>query len=80
MKYVLAITDACNDVYIEYFDTKDALLAFFDEPFFNSYWTLIDTVDWNHLENYDAAEPEYIARATDNDLYKWAEAHLRVIK
>lgn len=79
MKYILAITTEYNDVYIEHFDTKEALLEFFEKPFFETHWELIDTVDWNHLEKYNNFEPEYVAR-DNNRAGIWTEAHLRVIK
>ena len=34
MKYVLGITDEYRNLWIEDFDTKEELLAFFEEPFF----------------------------------------------
>lgn len=79
MKYILAITTEYSDIYIEYFDTKEALLAFFEKPFFETRWELIDTVDWNHLEKYTNFEPEYVARDNNRDGI-WTEAHLRVIE
>jgi hypothetical protein len=79
MKYVLGITDEYRNLWIEHFDTKEALLAFFEEPFFESHWTLIDTVDWNRLEKYVDADPEYIASAKDG-LGVLTDAYLRVIK
>lgn len=80
MKYVLGITDEYRNLWIEDFDTKEELLAFFEEPFFEeSHWKLIDTVDWNHLEQYVDTDPVYVARATDG-LDRWTEAYLRVIK
>ena len=80
MKYVLGITDEYRNLWIEDFDTKEELLAFFEEPFFEeSLWTLIDTADWNHLEKYVDTDPVYVARATDS-FDRWASAYLRVIK
>ena len=80
MKYVLGITDEYRNLWIEDFDTKEELLAFFEEPFFKeSLWTLIDTADWNHLEKYVDTDPVYVARATDS-FDRWTSAYLRVIK
>lgn len=75
MKYILAIHDTMRNVFIEYFDTKDALLAFFD----NDNWNLIETVDWNHLEKYTNAEAEYVADKQDRVWYR-LEAYLRVVE
>ena len=75
MKYILAIHDTLNDVFVEYFDTKEALLAFFKD----NNWTLIETVDWKHLENYTNVEAEYVANKQDRHWYQ-LHAYLRVIK
>ena len=55
MKYILAIHNTLSDVFVECFDTKEALLAFFSD----NNWNLIDTVDWNHLEKYTNVEARY---------------------
>lgn len=75
MKYILAIHDTMRNVFIEYFDTKDALLAFFDD----NNWNLIETVDWNHLEKYTNTEAEYVADKQDRAWYR-LEAYLRVVE
>lgn len=75
MKYILAIHDTLNDVFVEYFDTKDALLAFFDD----NNWNLIETVDWNHLEKYINTEAEYVANKQEREWYRLC-AYLRVVE
>lgn len=75
MKYILAIHDTLLNVFIECFDTKEALLAFFDD----NNWNRIKTVDWNHLEKYTDAEAEYVADKQDSEWYR-LEAYLRVVK
>ena len=73
MKYILAIHDTLNDIFVEYFDTKDALLAFFD----NNNWNLIETVDWDHLEKYINTGAEYVANKQEREWYRLC-AYLRV--
>ena len=75
MKYILAIHNTLNDVFVEYFDTKEALLAFFND----NNWTLVDTVNWNHLEKYTNVEARYVADKQDSAWYQ-LRAYLRVIK
>jgi hypothetical protein len=75
MKYILAIHNTLSDVFVEYFDTKEALLAFFND----NNWHLIDTVDWNHLEKYTNVEARYVADKQDRTWYQ-LRAYLRVIK
>lgn len=75
MKYILAIHNTLSDVFVECFDTKEALLAFFND----NNWNLIDTVDWNHLEKYTNVEARYVADKQDSTWYQ-LRAYLRVIK
>ena len=75
MKYILAIHNTLSDVFVEYFDTKEALLTFFND----NNWHLIDTVDWNHLEKYTNVEARYVADKQDRKWYQ-LRAYLRVIK
>lgn len=75
MKYILAIHGTLNDIFVEYFDTKDALLAFFDD----NNWNLIETVDWNHLEKYINTEAEYVANIQEREWYRLC-AYLRVVE
>ena len=75
MKYILAIHNTLSDVFVEYFDTKEDLLAFFND----NNWTLLETVDWNHLEKYTNVEARYVADKQDRAWYQ-LRAYLRVIK
>ena len=75
MKYILAIHDTLNYTFVEYFDTKEALLAFFKD----NNWNLIETVDWNHLEKYTNVEARYVADKQDSAWHQ-LRAYLRVIK
>lgn len=75
MKYILAIIDDYHSVYVEYFDTKDALLEFFDD----NDWNLIETVDWNHLEKYTGIEAQYAAYKLEREWFRF-NAHLRVVE
>lgn len=75
MKYILAIHNTLSDVFVKYFDTKEALLAFFKD----NNWNLIKTIDWNHLEKYTSVEARYVADKQDSAWYQ-LRAYLRVIK
>ena len=75
MKYILAIHNTLSDIFIKCFDTKEDLLAFFND----NDWTLLETVDWNHLEKYTNVEARYVADKQDRTWYQ-LRAYLRVIK
>lgn len=75
MKYILVIHDTLSDIFVKCFDTKEDLLAFFND----NDWNLIETVDWNRLEKYTNVEAKYVA---DKQSSAWhhLRAYLRVIK
>lgn len=75
MKYILVIHDTLSDIFVKCFDTKEDLLVFFND----NDWTLIETVDWNHLEKYTSVEAKYVA---DKQPSAWHQlrAYLRVIE
>lgn len=75
MKYILVIHDTLSDIFVKCFDTKEDLLAFFND----NDWNLIETVDWNRLEKYTDVEAKYVADKQDSTWYQ-LRAHLRVIK
>lgn len=75
MKYILAIHNTLSDIFVKCFDTKEDLLAFFND----NDWNLIETVDWNHLEKYTNVEAKYVA---DKQSSAWHQlrAYLRVVE
>ena len=75
MKYILAIHNTLSDIFIKCFDTKEDLLAFFND----NDWNLIETVDWDRLEKYTDVEAKYVADKQSSPWYQ-LRAYLRVIK
>lgn len=75
MKYILAIHNTLSDIFVKCFDTKEDLLAFFND----NDWNLIETVDWNHLENYTDVEAKFVADKQSSSWYQ-LRAYLRIIK
>ena len=75
MKYILVIHNTLSDIFVKSFDTKEDLLAFFND----NDWNLIETVDWNHLEKYTNVEAKYVADKQSSAWYQM-RAYLRVIK
>lgn len=75
MKYILVIHDTLSDIFVKCFDTKEDLSAFFSD----NDWTLIETVDWNHLEKYTNVEAKYVADK-QSSVWHHLRAYLRVIK
>lgn len=75
MKYILAISNKINGIALELFNTKEELLKYLN----GNEWYLLNSVDWDNLEKYTAAEAEYIAQKPEF-FGPNSEAHLRVMK
>lgn len=75
MKFILAMSDKWMGIALEVFNTKEELLQYLNE----NEWKLIQTVDWNNLEEYTGVEAEYIA-IKEEHIGRTTEAYLRVVK
>lgn len=75
MKFILAMSDKWMGVALEIFNSKEELLKYLNE----NEWKLIQTVNWNNLEQYTDSVAEYIAIKHDH-IGSTTEAYLRVVK
>jgi hypothetical protein len=75
MKYILVMHDKWMGIQLETFNSKNELIQYLNE----NEWKLIQTVNWNNLEQYTDSVAEYIAIKHDH-IGRTTEAYLRVVK
>lgn len=73
MKYIIAINNEQTGTEIIILGNKKYLQWFLND------WELVQTVNWNNLEQYNNTLAEYIAYKVD-DLGRRTEAFLRVVE
>lgn len=73
MKYIIAINNEQTGTEIIVLRNKKYLQWFLND------WELVQTVNWNNLEQYNNTLAEYIAYKVD-DLGRRTEAFLRVVE
>lgn len=73
MKYIIAINNEQTGTEIIVLGNKKYLQWFLND------WELVQTVNWNNLEQYNNTLAEYIAYKVD-DLRRRTEAFLRVVE
>jgi hypothetical protein len=73
MKYIIAINNEQTGTEIIVLGNKKSLQWFLND------WELVQTVNWNNLEQYNNTLAEYIAYKVD-DLGRRTEAFLRVVE
>jgi len=73
MKYIIAINNEQTGTEIIVLGNKKYLQWFLND------WELVQTVNWNNLEQYNNTLAEYIAYKVD-DLGRRTEAFLRVVE